>query len=196
MKKNKSIIAIIVLLIVGTIGGTYSLMRGNSVLTNTFTTAEYGTTIIEEFKSPTNWLPGDTENKNIQITNNGNVSMAVRISLDESWTKKDGTSLSLKKDGLDVAIINFENQNLWKKSGDYYYYTKELKKNETSSKFISGVKFNENITGEYVCTTTENKEKCLMTNDYADAIYKLKITMETIQFDKVTSEWNVNLKEL
>ena len=132
-KRNKSLIALLLVLCVGLVGLTIAYFANSTEVENIFTTKEYGTTVTEEFISPDNWLPGDTTNKQIKVVNSGKVDEAVRISFTETWTSKNGTTLSglvnldgnltdETKNSQRAAIINFVNENDWTKKGDYYYY--------------------------------------------------------------------------
>ena len=89
MKKNKSLIIILLILVVGVIGLTLAYFANTANITNEFKSKEYGTTVTEEFTSPDNWLPGSTEPKTLTVTNSGQVDEAVRVSYTESWTSKN-----------------------------------------------------------------------------------------------------------
>ena len=94
MKNKKTIIILLLVLTMGIVGLTVAYFSNSTVLENLFGTKEYGTTVVEEFISPDNWLPGTTTDKNITVTNTGSVDEAVRISYTEEWKAKDGTILS------------------------------------------------------------------------------------------------------
>ena len=49
MKSNKTIIALLIIAIVGVVGLTIAYFSNSSSITNTFTTNPYGTTVTEEF---------------------------------------------------------------------------------------------------------------------------------------------------
>ena len=83
-KKNKSLIALLLVLCIGLVGLTIAYFSNSATIDNKFNTKEYGATYTEEFVSPDNWLPGDTTDKMVTITNSGEVNEAVRISLSES----------------------------------------------------------------------------------------------------------------
>ncbi|MBQ9318216.1 MAG: hypothetical protein IJR82_01100, partial [Bacilli bacterium] len=77
-KRNKFLIALLLVLCVGLVGVTIAYFSSTTTFENEFQTSEYGTTYIEKFTSPDNWLPGDETEKTLQVTNSGNVDEAVR----------------------------------------------------------------------------------------------------------------------
>ena len=197
MNNNKALIALALVALIGIVGGTYAYFTTTSRLTNEFKTGTYSTSVTEQFESPTNWTPGTTTQKKVNVTNNGTVSIVARASFTESWTAANGSSLNLTKDGAKVAQFTVGAD--WVQEGNYYYYNKILGQNATSTDFISEVTFNpnfvlaegsdihcENVGAEPGKGTTEIKCENLTTG-YAGATYRLDITIETIQADQA---WN------
>ena len=146
-KRNKSLVALLLVLTVGLIGLTIAYFSNSTSIENEFKTNPYGTTVDEEFTSPSNWLPGDTTDKTVTVTNSGEVDEAVRISYTDSWIAKDGTILSglidsngnltdEEENSERAAIINFSNNNDWTYDNGYYYYNYKLSPNETTSSLI------------------------------------------------------------
>ena len=134
-KRNKSLVALLLVLTVGLIGLTIAYFSNSTSIENEFKTNPYGTTVDEEFTSPSNWLPGDTTDKTVTVTNSGEVDEAVRISLSEVWTPKNANATLtgwIHADGTKsnhttenelatderAAIINFVNPSDWTKVGD------------------------------------------------------------------------------
>jgi len=195
LKKRYVILFLIILLIAFSVF-TNAYFHKEKKIENVFNTATYGNKIVEEFESPDNWLPGTTTDKKIYVTNTGSTPIAVRALLEESWLKEDNTSLPLKKDGISVAVINLSSSTNWVNQDNYYYYKVPLYSDETSDNFIESVTFNEEVTGDYNCVTENNIEKCTMTNDYAGATYKLKVIIETVQYDQAENLWNVKISDL
>ena len=142
MKNKKSIIALLIVAIIGIVGLTLAYFSNSDTIENQFITKEYGSTYTEEFVSPDNWLPGDTTDKTIIVENTGEVDEAVRISFNESWTTHNNGTLNgwIHPDGTksthtteaelstdeSVAILNLANTSDWTKVGDYYYYNYKL----------------------------------------------------------------------
>ena len=197
MNNNKALIALALVALIGIVGGTYAYFTTTSRLTNEFKTGTYSTSVTEQFESPTNWTPGTTTEKKVNVTNNGTVSIVARASFTESWTAANGSSLNLTKDGAKVAQFTIGAD--WVQEGNYYYYNKVLGQNATSTDFISEVTFNpnfvlaegtdikcQNVGAEPGKGTTEIKCENLNTG-YAGATYRLDITIETIQSDQA---WN------
>jgi len=216
MKNKKSIVFICLLLIVILVGITYAYFSNSASFDNIFKASEYKTTIIENFESPTNWKPGDTTEKKINVTNNGEGDVAVRVCIDANegtWTSKNGTTWANTKDN--AAIINetssvstcdITNAN-WRKitneDGGYcYYYTKKLSSGETTnSSPVESVTYNSEVEVTDSCTTTKEDGKtsvtCSSTGDgYDNATYNLPIKVETIQIDGMDSEWGIDLEDV
>ena len=211
MNNKKSVIALLLVAIIGIVGLTLAYFANSTDVENTFTTKEYGTTYTEEFVSPDNWLPGDTTNKTIVATNTGQVDQAVRIHVSEAWTTHNDGTLNgwIHTDGTKsnhttetelanderVAILNLANASDWTKVGDYYYYNYKLAPGESTTSFLESVTFNPKTKLDDTCTTTTNNGVTTTTcnssgDDYDNATYTLTFTIETVQYNKFASAWN------
>lgn len=198
IKKNKKKLLIVSGISVLTVlGGTLAYFTSSTSIANKFKAALYQNSITETFVAPTNWTPGTTTEKEVKVTNTGNIDMAVRASFEEEWVSSNGTTLSLKDDSNNVAaIINFNEG--WEKADDGYYYygSKEnktaLKPDATSSSFISGVTFNENIKASLKGTISEDGKTITYTSTgegYDNATYTLTVKIDTIQYDQANNIW-------
>ena len=188
-KKKTLIVSIISLFTI--LGGTLAYFTTSSSISNVLKTALYQNEIIEKFVAPTNWTPGDTTEKTIQVTNTGKINMAVRVSYEEKWVNANGKELPLKdSEGNTAAIINF-NEGWEKDSDGYYYYGSKAYMNkvepgETTTSFISGVTFNKNIKATLTETISADGQTITYTssgNGYDNAQYTLTVNIETIQYD-------------
>ena len=147
MENKKSLIAIVLVALVGIIGATFAYFTSTSRLTNTFQTGTYSTSVKETFISPDNWTPGTTTTKKVNVTNNGSIAIAVRAKYTEKWTASNGTVLSGTRNGEKVAQFTVGSD--WIASTDgYYYYNGTLTTGQTSSDFISSITFNPNFSLE------------------------------------------------
>ena len=154
-------------------------------------------TIKETFVAPTSWTPGTTTEKKVEVTNTGNIDMAVRAHYTEKWLSANGEELPLSDSNNNkAAIINFNDE--WEKADDGYYYygTKQnmnaVKPEETTSSFITGVTFNENIESSLKETISDDGETITYTSTgegYDNATYTLTITIDTIQYDQANNIW-------
>ena len=213
MKNRKSLIALLLVAIVGLVGLTIAYFANSTSVSNLFTTKEYETTYTESFVSPDNWLPGDTTSKSLVVENTGEVDQAVRLSYTESWTTHNNGTLNgwIHANGTKsthesaselstderVAILNLANTDEWTKVGNYYYYNYKLAPTETTSSFLESVTFNSKTKLDDTCTTTTNNGVTTTTcnssgDDYDDATYTLTITVETVQYNKYNEAWNLN----
>ncbi|MBR1376672.1 MAG: BsaA family SipW-dependent biofilm matrix protein [Bacilli bacterium] len=198
-KKNKKKTFIVAGISVLTIlSGTLAYFTTSTNFKNDFKSGLYQANVVETFVAPTNWTPGDTTAKEIKVTNNGSITMAVRAKYTEKWTSKDGTNLSLKDSNNNVAsIINF-NTGWTKDSDGYYYYGSKssltkLEPNQTSTSFISGVTFNSNIVADIKETKSADGKTVTYTSTgkgYDNATYTLTITIDTVQYNQAINVWN------
>ena len=208
MKKNKSLIIILLIVVVGVIGLTLAYFTNTASVSNEFKSKKYGTTVTEEFISPDNWLPGTSTDKSLTVTNSGQVDEAVRISYTESWTSRSAKNneeegdLPLAQNGNTAALIHFTNTDDWttvtENGTTYRYYNYKLAPSATTSELLDYVTFNPAITNNSNCTTREeNGTKTITCNStgtgYDDATYKLTFNIETIQYDKYKTAWGTNV---
>ena len=214
MNNKKSLVALILVAIIGIVGLTLAYFSNTTSIDNEFKTREYATTVEEVFESPDDWLPGDTTDKKVEVTNSGEVDEAVRISISQAWTTKNNGTLNgwihadgTKSDHLTeselanderVAIINLDNTSDWTKVGDYYYYNYKLAPGDKTSSFMKSVTFNENTKLDDTCGEAQTINGVITIicnssgNDYDDATYTLTLTIETVQYNKYNEAWNLN----
>lgn len=194
---RKKLIVVSVISLFTILGGTLAYFTTSSNIKNIFNTAKYETKIVEDFVSPANLTPGTTTPKSIKVTNNGTIDMAVRATFTEKWVNANGNELPLV-DGNNntVAIINFDSS--WTKDNDGYFYygTKDnltkLLPSETSSSFITGVKFNEKIGADLKVSTSDDGKTITYTSSgdgYDNAKYTLVVRIDTVQYDFAHEVW-------
>ena len=162
MKKNNDKKKSIILAGIGlftVLGGTLAYFTTSSNIVNKFESGLYQNRIVEEFESPNNWVPGTTTKKEIRVENTGDVSMALRASIVESWVNKKGNNISLTDDNGNIAaIINYGSN--WDRGDDGYFdykdgeSLKELLPGSVSDNFIESVTFN----GKTLATAKANNE--------------------------------------
>ena len=200
MKKNKkALIALAAVVVVGGIGSTLAYFTNSETISNIFSTRTYSSQVKEVFTSPDDWTPGDVTTKQVSVTNNGEVDMAVRVSYTEKWTSANSSNLPLQQDGNTAAIIGFNDDGKWVKEGNYYYYNEILSNGEETSNFIEDVTFNPEITSDFDCTESEDGgatvTTCTSTGDgYDGATYQLDITVETVQASAYKNVWGTSLE--
>lgn len=108
-------------------------------------------------------FPGSEVTGDISARNNGALSLYVRatiyssITLDERY--KD------RYNEVDPNHVQFEIDSAnWIKQGDYWYYVRAIERNEKTSKFITGINFDDD-----------------MGNIYKDSVVKVKVRFEVVQ---------------
>ena len=211
MNNKKSIIALLLVAIVGIVGLTIAYFSSTTNVVNEFQSSDYGATIEEEFVSPNDWAPGTTTPKTLTVTNTGQVDEVVRISYSEKWELDDQNNTEISgwvdsngnlsahanNEVTDqrAAIINWANEAEWIKSGNYYYYNYKLKPGETTSTVIDSVTFNPIVKNSATCTptTTSTGKTITCTSNgtgYDGAKYTLTFNVETLQYDNYQQAWN------
>ena len=179
---KKPIIAIVIgLVVVATVGATIAYRGDIARFFNQATLGESGATFTEEFVSPDNWKPCDTQPKTVIATNTTNKPIQVRVSYEEFWKAQDDTNLPLKQNDLSVAIINFDNQEDWTLNGAWYYYKEPLQPGESTSSFIQSVTFNcaYNMGSDELNVCDDEGNCTTPANAYGNAKYHLKVTIQT-----------------
>lgn len=184
LKKKRALIAILALIAVGLVAGTIAYNNDRSIFTNIFGVSDFKTEFIETFDSPDNWQPCDEIPKTVIAKNNSGVRVNVRLSYEEFWKAKNGGSLPLTRNGVKLAIINFQNEDDWElRSDGWYYFKAGLAPGESTNSLFKSVKLDcsADFGGENICTETETGITCQKEADeYADAEYHLKITVQMI----------------
>ncbi len=186
--KNKKAILVsgVALIAAAVLGFTFAANQDRAVMNNTFGIADYTIAYSEEFVSPQNWKTCDTTPKTFTVKNEGDRAVTVRIKYEEYWRNKVDTEyLQPMKNGVQLAIITFQNENDWiLKSDGYYYYKESLEPGKTTSSYFKSVTLNcdADLGKENICTKTANGTVCEKPADeYEGASYHLKIIAETKQ---------------
>lgn len=205
IKNKKSLVALLLVAILGCVGGTIAFFTSTATFENVFKTKVYSVEVVETFESPEDWTPGTTTSKTVVATNKGDVEAAVRVSYTESWVDANGVTLELVDDnGVNAAIINFADDlnTKWTKSTengkDYYYYNTKLAKGASTSTFMNSVTFNPDVVistdDNCVVDAVAHTKTCTTTTaGYAGATYTLTVTVETVQFDQYNNVWNTTV---
>ena len=189
-RKRRSLYGIIGIVVLFGISTTLAYFSSSSFFTNIFRTATYKMTTTEVFDSPDDWKPCETVPKTITTTNEGSVTAAVRVKLEEKWFDSNQTDITSQIPS-GTAIINLDNTNEWIKDGDYYYYLYELEPGDTTSSLITSVQLKCDM-NDVNCTTSQDglTKTCESTNPAAGKKYRLTATIDTIQIDKYDDVWN------
>lgn len=190
MKKRimmfSSVIALVALVIAG---GTMAWFTSNpEVVTNDFTAGTVNIGINENgFVPVTNWNPGQTSKKNVDISINSSKQTYVRVKLTPSWNQKDerygrvpakyacGANLP-----VDYVELNFTDTSKWvfadgshpdtimkvndPRLSGYLYYTDIVTSKDASINLLETVKF---LSG--------------VSNDYQGKIFSLGVKAEGVQ---------------
>lgn len=103
MKKNKKLAktALGGLLAVAVAGATFAWFTDSFKFENVFETGKYSDEFVETFTPPTDWTPGVTTPKSVEVTNTGDVDMVVRVKFSETWSKDTN-----KNETIDESEVN------------------------------------------------------------------------------------------
>ena len=184
MSRKRSIVSLLFVGIFLFIGGVFAFNRDSISFNNLFHLGEHVATHTEEFVSPDDWQVCDETPKTLVTRNDSTHDIYVRLSYDEYWRMQDDiTELPLIKDGVRLAIINFQNEDDWELRDDGWYYFKEaLEPGDSTTSLFKSVKLNcsASFGGDNVCHETETGYVCEKPEDrYERAKYHLKITVQT-----------------
>ena len=187
-----SIIAMLTLVIAG---GTMAWFSSTPApVSNTFTAGTVNIAINENgFTNVSNWNPGETSIKNVDITITSSKQTYVRVMLTPSW------ELPL---AIDFVDIQFTDPTKWvfadgshpatamhandPRFTDYIYYTDIVTGPSTSINLIDSVKF---LGVSYVNALTTEE------NPYQGKIFKLQVSAQGIQasHDAYKDLWNLSV---
>ena len=163
-KNRKPLVALLLVAVLGVVGVTIAYFSSTDVFTNVFSTKPYGVTVEEVFTSPTDWRPGTDTPKTINVTNTGQIPVAVRVKYVETWTTTRTNETTQQEETVTLplqfgevgseesaAIIHFADNytNSWNYSAadGYYYYKTALAAGATTADLITSVEFNPHVTG-------------------------------------------------
>ena len=163
-KKKAPLIALVGLLVVTIVAGTFAYWNQTSTIENPFDTGKSGSLTKEDFVpgDGDDWQPGVEINKDVFVKNTGDQDLIVRVRLDEKWARKSTASVTPgavyktvaapyttnqvnATDGLtaaDGSVVNktLANPTKWISGGDgWYYYVDNLKGGITTEKWLDAV---------------------------------------------------------
>lgn len=95
--KKKAALGLAGIAAVAVIGGTWAYWSQDLTATNEFETGKYDSDLKEQFTPPAvgEWVPGESVDKKVWVTNSGDVDMAVGVVLSQEWTSESGSAPSL-----------------------------------------------------------------------------------------------------
>ena len=148
------------------VGGTLAWFTFHQDMDNHFTTGSVKTNIHENFDSDKakDMQQGVKVTKQVTVENTGNSPALLRVKITPVWDAKGKLP---ETDATDAVDLNLANNSDWIKGNDgYYYYTKVLDKNATSSELLDSV---------------DIKESFNMTEDYQNRGLTVKVESDAIQ---------------
>lgn len=187
------------------IGGSYAYYSAVSDARNQVITKGSEVFLQEVFNKDDQWLPGETKKKAVHFGNQGGRDQVIRFQVIEAWYDNKGTPGNLADDVLwnytgsyspKPAQINWTSEvtggTVWKKIGNWYYYTKVLKAASAGSTVytpdvISGVTFSPALSNAGPGAR----------EDFSNKRYSLTIQMESLDVNTdITKEaWKMTFTQ-
>lgn len=163
IRRKGAFFSILAVVLFALVGLTIAFNSDIKLFGNLFHAGAYQAEYKEEFTSPSDWTPCEEVPKLVNVKNNSPVNLKVRLTYDEFWRNKANTSnLPLAKDGNQLAVINFQNEDDWEQRGEWYYYKEDLEPGESTSSLFKSVTLdcNANLAAEKVCYDTPTGTVC------------------------------------
>lgn len=142
MKKRKNLLFIGSLILIFVVGFTLAYYVTRYSKDNDFNVTAYGVTIEKSFEAPTGWAPGDTILYNLNVKNESDIDVAVRVIVLPHWRGlvPDGTDGSTREEyftnqvdagtyydlytgeevdyeAYDLVVVNLSDNNDWSYEG-------------------------------------------------------------------------------
>lgn len=86
---NKNNLFFIAFLCLFLVGGVFAYWTQELQVRNEFKTAKYDTKIVEDFISPSDWMPGQEINKDVSVKNEGTIPVFVRVTIHQKWIRRE-----------------------------------------------------------------------------------------------------------
>ncbi|MBR6166155.1 hypothetical protein IKQ65_00805, partial [Candidatus Saccharibacteria bacterium] len=187
IKRKGAFFSILAVVLFALVGLTVAFNSDIKLFGNIFHAGAYQAEYKEEFTSPSDWTPCEEVPKLVNVKNNSPVNLKVRLTYDEFWRNKANTgNLPLVKDGNQLAVINFQNEDDWEQRGEWYYYKEDLEPGESTSSLFKSVTLDchANLSVGTICYDTPEGTVCSEPDD-DDAYdkYHLLVTVQTSDED-------------
>lgn len=88
-KKNIALLGAVSLGLMALVGGTWAAWTQELTAGNEFQTANYSTKLEEKFQSPDDWQPGVETEKNVWLSNPGEVPVLTKAVVSQSWVRRE-----------------------------------------------------------------------------------------------------------
>lgn len=160
IKKSAPAIALVLVLLVTVIGGTFAYFSQTDTAENYISVKDYNSQLVENFDPPPDGMTPEVEiTKEVGVTNTGEIPMLVRITYTEFWDAVENAGLVLEEATAGVYDGDTEADSVVRKYagtgwtyGDdgYYYYMSILDPAASTGSWITGIELKDSA----VVTTT------------------------------------------
>lgn len=164
MKKRILAVSVVVICLAIAASATLAYFTHAGHATNVITTGGVTIEVVENMKKadgkitefPKNGIegvmPGVSVSKIVTIKNTGASSAWIRVKVELSIVDADKESLSLDIDE-ETPVMSYTVLEGWEKKGDYYYYTKPVAFEQSTTELFDEIKFAEGIGNKYQSCT-------------------------------------------
>ncbi len=104
-KLHNLVLVIAIILVASMVTGTLAYITQELTTENEYQLKKYSTEITEEFDPPTEWKPGENVNKDVSITNSGEVPVFVKVVINQKWVRSENV---YDNDGKAIAPLKGE----------------------------------------------------------------------------------------
>lgn len=179
--KNKSLIFLLGILLLVSVGGTFAYFYKSVILPTQFKSMTYNVSLTEEFNNT--W-----GTKKVYITNNetSNKDVVLRINYSEVWIKSyDGQFITLSNTINGTNVVNKvwteEFTNNFVDGQDGWYYYKKVLSTNSSVQILDSISLNSTLI-----------QQSANYNDYLTYDYHLNFGYEALEAtsDLISSIWN------
>jgi len=149
LKKSLPAIALVLVLLVTVIGGTFAYFSQTDTAENYISVKDYNDQIVENFDPPPDGMTPEVEiTKEVGVTNTGEIPMIVRITYTEFWDAVENGSLVLEEavagvyDGdteADSVVRKYAGSGWTYGDDGYYYYMSILDPAASTGSWITGI---------------------------------------------------------
>ena len=153
MKNSKKIIPIglMLIILVIVVQGSMAYFTSESNVINKFLASSTDIEVEEEFIPPEQW-DGNILSKSVQIKNESNTPVLVRVSITPRWVNEDGSPFSGDTSSNTITLDftkelkeSIEEEKWFKGNDGYYYYLKILEGNNVTSILLESVALKEGV---------------------------------------------------
>lgn len=187
-RKHHTILSLLLLIavtaVLAVVTGTLASFRDHGIAQNYLYSKPFKVDLVDDFVSGLIVNPGDTLNKDVYMTNNGELDAVIRLKLSPSWEPvADGSGKPLDPLAVSVAYGPTFVED-WTYSNGWYYYNWILEPGESSNYLVDSIKLADVANDHHAA-------------NYSGAVYTLNVSSDSLQsYPEATLEsWGMTFQE-